>query len=106
MEEKIKNLAYYINLPYTIEITQDHSEDNPGWVARVKELPGCITQADSFDELEAMIKDAICSWIEVALEDGIPIPEPRLEDEYSGKFVVRLPKSLHRDLVERSEDEG
>lgn len=106
MEDNNKNLAYYMNLPYTIEITQDHSEDNPGWIASVKELPGCITQADTFEELEEMIKEAMRSWIEVALEDGISIPEPRMEEDYSGKFVVRLPKSLHRDLVELSEEEG
>ena len=95
-----------MNLPYRIEVTQDHSEDNPGWVAMIKELPGCITQADTFEELEEMIKDSMRSWIEVALEDGLAIPEPRVEDDFSGKFVVRLPKSLHRELVELSDEEG
>ena len=95
-----------MNLPYRIEVTQDHSKDNPGWVANVKELPGCITQADTFEELEEMIKDSMRSWIEVALEDGLAIPEPRVEDDFSGKFVVRLPKSLHRELVELSDEEG
>ncbi len=106
MKEISKDLNYYLNLPYSIEILRDQDEDNPGWVATVKELPGCLTQADSFEELGEMITDAIRSWIEVALENGIPIPEPRLEEDYSGKFVVRLPKSLHRELVELSEKEG
>jgi len=101
-----KKLDYYMKLPYRIEVTQDHSEENPGWVAKVKELPGCITQADTFEELEEMIFDALRSWIEIALEDGVTIPEPRSDAEYSGKFVVRLPKSLHRALVELSDEEG
>ncbi|WP_414004478.1 toxin-antitoxin system HicB family antitoxin [Paenibacillus polymyxa] len=29
------------------------------------------------------------------LEYGNPIPEPPGEDEYSGKFNLRVPKSLH-----------
>jgi hypothetical protein len=36
----------------------------------------------------------------------MPIPEPRPEEEYSGKFVVRVPRSLHRELVETAEREG
>jgi CII-binding regulator of phage lambda lysogenization HflD len=37
------------------------------------------------------------------LEEGLTIPEPDLEeDNYSGKFVVRIPKSLHRELSERA----
>jgi len=105
MKENNKDLNYYLSLPYSIEILRDNDEENPGWVAKIKDLPGCITQADSFEELGEMIEDAKRSWIEVALEDGIPVPEPRLEEDYSGKFVVRLPKSLHRELAELSDRE-
>ena len=106
MKDNRKTLEYYMDLPYSIEVMRDSDEENPGWVAKIKELPGCLTQADTFEELEGMIWDALRSWIEVALEEGIPIPEPRLEEDYSGKFVVRLPRSLHRELVEQSELEG
>lgn len=106
MRDHRKTLDYYMSLPYSIEVMRDSDEENPGWVAKIKELPGCLTQADTFEELEGMIQDALQSWIEVALEDGLAIPEPRLEDDYSGKFVIRLPKSLHRELVEQSEREG
>ena len=101
-----KSVNEYLGLPYTIEVFRDDNEENPGWVARVVELPGCITQGDSFGELEEMIEDAMRGWIEVALEDGLPIPEPRPDQDYSGKFVVRVPKSLHRELVEMAEREG
>lgn len=93
----------YLKLPYTIEIIREEDEENPGWVARVVELNGCITQADTFEELGEMIEDAIRAWVEVALEDDLPIPEPRPIENYSGKFVVRVPKSLHRELVEAAE---
>jgi antitoxin HicB len=93
----------YLQLPYTIEVIRD--EEGGGWVARVVELPGCITQGDTFEELGEMIQDAMRGWIEIALEDGIPVPEPRPLEEYSGKFVVRVPRSLHRELVEAAERE-
>jgi antitoxin HicB len=53
-----------------------------------------------------MIQEAMALWLEVALEEGIPIPEPRPDEDYSGKFVVRVPRSLHRELVQRAEQEG
>jgi antitoxin HicB len=96
----------YLSLPYTIEVFRDETGGQTGWVARVAELSGCITQADSFAELEEMVQDAMRTWTEAALEEGISIPEPRPIPEFSGKFVVRVPKSLHRQLVETAGQEG
>jgi antitoxin HicB len=100
-----KKLEEYLKLPYTIEIIQDFNEENPGWVARVVELPGCFTESDTFEGLQAMLEDAMRLWIATALEDGLPIPEPRDLDSYSGKFIVRVPKSLHRQLAEQAQRE-
>jgi len=83
-----KSVDQYLKLPYTIEITRDDDIDNPGWAARVVELNGCITQADTFEKLGSMIEEAMRLWIEVAMEDGLPIPEPRQIETYSDKFVV------------------
>ena len=96
----------YLDLPYTIENTKDESDEYAGWFARVVELPGCMTQADTFEELSVMIKDAMMAWIESAREDNESIPLPRSLEDYSGRFVVRIPKSLHRELVEMAEREG
>lgn len=38
-------------------------------------------------------------WIETENEAGGPIPEPMPQTGYSGKFIVRVPRSLHRDLT-------
>ena len=48
----------------------------------------------------------MASWISVALEDGREIPEPRDIDSYSGRFLVRIPRSLHADLARTAEQEG
>ena len=101
-----KAIEDYLSLPYHIEVMRDNDDENPGWVAHVIELPGCITQGDDFNELGEMIEDAMRGWIGVALEENIPIPEPAPDEDYSGKFVVRLPRSLHRQLAETAEREG
>lgn len=95
-----------LRLPYTIEVIRDESDGLPGYVARVVELPGCLTQAEDFQALGEMIEDAMRAWIETALEDGRAIPEPRPTTKYSGKFLTRVPKSLHRQLVEAAERDG
>jgi antitoxin HicB len=96
----------YMKLPYTIKVVYDNDNENPGWVGEVAELPGCFTQADTFEELGDMIEDAMRSWLTVALEAGLPIPEPQPDEDYSGKFVLRLPRSLHRQLTEAAQREG
>ena len=96
----------YLELPYTIEIVKDEGDNYSGWFARVVELPGCMTQADNFVELSEMIREAMAVWIESALEDGETIPLPRSVEDYSGRFVIRIPKSLHKELVEMAEREG
>lgn len=98
-----QDLDYYLTLPYTIELAPD---PDGGWFVAVKELPGCMSQGDTEEEALEMIRDAMEGWIEVALEDGMTIPEPRALEDYSGKFVVRVPRSLHRELVKRAEEEG
>lgn len=97
-----KNVEYYMDLPYTIELTRDQEA---GWFVRVKELRGCMSQGDTAEEALVMIQDAMRGWLEVAVEDGIPIPEPQPDEEYSGKFVVRVPRSLHRALAEQAQRE-
>lgn len=96
-------VEYYMSLPYTFELQHDPEE---GWFVQVKELRGCMSQGDTAEEAMAMIQEAMELWLEVALEDSMPIPEPRPMDDYSGKFVVRVPRSLHRELVENAEQEG
>ncbi len=101
-EESHKDLAYYMSLPYEVVVKRDEG----GWFARVPDLPGCMTHSETFEELLPLIKDAKRGYIEVSLEHGDPIPEPRTLDSYSGKVNLRMPKSLHRDLARLAEEEG
>lgn len=69
----MKTLKEYLALPYTIEIIPDDG----AWFARVKELPGCMTEVDTWEEILPAIEEAKHLWIELALERGRPIPEPQ-----------------------------
>ncbi len=99
----VKTVDYYLSLPYSYEL---HEDPDAGWFVRVKELPGCMSQGDTPEEAFASIREVLPLWIETALEDGYTIPEPRQEEEFSGKFVIRMARSLHRALAETAEQEG
>lgn len=55
-----------------------------------------------------MIDDAKRGWLEVALADGIGVPEPGEEasEDPSGRILLRPPKALHKELVQRARKEG
>ena len=44
--------------------------------------------------------------IEVRRKNNEKIPEPISDDDFSGKFTLRLPKSLHKLLSIQAEKEG
>lgn len=99
-----KDFDGLMSLPYRIELYPD---EDGGFVAAIPDLPGCVTQAETKEAALALIEDAKAAWISTALEQSIPIPTPGgRAGSYSGKLNVRLPKSLHRALAMRAEEEG
>ncbi|MGB0386939.1 MAG: toxin-antitoxin system HicB family antitoxin [Ardenticatenaceae bacterium] len=102
-----KDFDYYMNLPYTIEIIHDTSDPlQPVWFAQVKELQGCMTEADTWEEINEMIHDAMAGWIDISLQKGLPIPEPQPVVENHARFTFGLPQSLHRHLVLAAQRDG
>ena len=45
-------------------------------------------------------------WIRIHEEDGDPLPDRTARKDYSGKFVVRVGKELHRELAINASLEG
>jgi len=77
--------------------------------ARVPELPGCFATGSTWEEAHANLEDALATWLTSAVELGNDIPAARGDEEpeeYSGRFSVRVPRSLHRRLAARAEREG
>lgn len=82
------------------------STEGGGYVATAIELPGCIATGGTEVEALEELRDAIRSWILTAREFGDPVPPPTSKHRYSGKFVVRVPTSLHRSLALQASIEG
>src|SRR5438874_1755331 len=96
-------LEDYLAMQYPLQVIAD---PDGGYVAIFPDLPGCMTQAETLDAIPAAAEDARRSWMSAVYEDGEEIPLPSYPEEYSGKFVVRLPRSLHRQLAEEAERQG
>jgi antitoxin HicB len=67
-------------------------DEEGGYVVSIPEMPGCVTQADTFEEGLAMVSDALEGLLLVAKEYGDPIPE---------QFRNLLPEAASRPPARR-----
>lgn len=100
----MKTLEEYMKLPYKLEIVPDREEG--GYAASYPELRGCVTVGETLAEVARNAEDARREWLLAAMEEGIEIPEPFADLEYSGQFKLRIPKALHRSLAQHSKEQG
>ena len=67
-----------------------YSKIDGHYIAEVPDLPGCMADGETIHEAAANVETIILEWIESALLDGEPIPQPS-----NG----RMPKQLDMDFV-------
>ncbi len=58
-----------------------HKDPSSAFGASFPDLPGCISAADTLEELRPMIEEALGFHIEGMIEDGEAVPEPSTLDE-------------------------
>src|SRR5258708_2129148 len=92
---------------YAITVRKVRVEDEDLWRATVRELPDVAEFGDTRETAIELALDTIASLKEDALASGKAFPEPVEDDEdFSGRITVRLPKSVHREVVLEAEKEG
>lgn len=62
---------------YNYEVIIYWSEEDQAFLAEVPELPGCMADGRTRQEVVANVEVIISEWIEIASEDGDPIPVPK-----------------------------
>lgn len=102
----MKNVEDYMKLPYNYIIQPINDESGYYYYAKVLELDGCQSTGQTLEEVYQNIKVAMRGWIETKLEHGFNVPMPLGYGDFSGKFVVRIPKSLHYKLTVEAKREG
>lgn len=99
---KTKDMDYYLALNYPMEIV----EDDGRFVVSIPDLPGCVSYGDTPEEAIANIKATKRLWLKGAFESGETIVEPTAVEDFSGKFVLRIPRSLHQSLDREARQQG
>ncbi len=70
---------------YTVAV---YEAEEGGFWADVLDLPGCVAQGETVEELEGNARDAIQAWEETRSEiDGEPMPRP----VYTMTILTELP---------------
>jgi RNA polymerase sigma-B factor len=111
---EIRTLAEYLDLPYHIEVRFEHDGDRSWWTGTVEELPDCVSRGGTPDEALARLRSAMESWLGSALEEHREVPLPnkggsrqegasKSAHSHSGRFLVRMPASLHEQLAGEAE---
>ncbi len=73
----------------------------------IMEFPGCIASGQTASETLIALEDVARSWILAALERKQNIPDPiESSNDFSGRLVLRIPKSLHKKASWIAEREG
>lgn len=103
----MKNIEYYMSLPYAIEIRPIVEDDGEKYFQlTIPDLPGFKlygdTQAEVLDELD----DAKKEWFAASIDENHFIAEPKEVNDYSGRVTVRMPKTLHKKLDKSAKEEG
>lgn len=101
-----KNLSYYLDLRYPVLITEAEENGTYYVEAEIPELPGCGAQG--LNQIEALkrLAEAKRLWIAARLKRNLPIPEPVSEEDYSGKFLLRITPDLHKKLALGAKNES
>lgn len=85
-------------------------DDGGGFLITFPDLPGCMSDGETEAEAIENGRDAFLCWVSAAASMGRSIPAPRFRSaatvESSGKFVQRVPKSIHAQLTVRAKQEG
>ena len=102
----MEDVKKYLNLPYNYIIHPVNDESGFYFYARVLELDGCQSTGETFEEAYKNLMEAMEGWIEAKLEGGFEVPLPVGYENFSGKFVIRMPKSLHYKLSIEAKQEG
>ena len=82
---------------YTYRVTW--SDEDKEYVGLCAEFPSLSWLADTQEEALRGINNVVAEVISDMLSSNEPIPEPFANKRYSGKFTVRIPPDVHRDLT-------
>jgi len=75
------------------------SEEDQCYIGRCPNLMMGGVHGDNEVEVYKELSQAVEEWIQIHQDDSTPLPDSTASKEYSGKFMLRLNRSLHEQLT-------
>lgn len=92
-------------IQYPFEIQPISADEGGGFLISFPDFSDCISDGETPEEAIKNGYQALKATINALKEFGHPVPEPN-SGGVSGKFVSRVPRSIHQKLVLRAKQEG
>lgn len=91
---------------YEFEIRRMKAEDGGGYSITFPDLPGCRSDGETLSEAEENGRDAFDTWMVAWIAEGRDIPQPGERDQSPAKFLQRVPKYVHAQLIDVAREQG
>lgn len=91
---------------YPFEIRPLTAADGGGFLISYPDFSECISDGETAEEAIANGREALAGMMAALAALGRPVPAPNSGGVASGKFVARVPKSIHAQLAIRAKAEG
>ena len=101
-----KDLSYYLKLNYATLLKQEKDNEKTYYEAEIPDLPGCGAYGKNKIEALNRLEEAKELWISSRLKRNLPVPEPSLEEDFSGKILLRIPAKLHMIISSNAKNEA
>ena len=91
---------------YPFEVRPLSSEEGGGYLISFPDFAECISDGETVDQAVQSGLDALKATIAALKAKKLPVPAPNSGGVASGKFVARVPKTVHAQLATRARAEG
>ncbi len=99
-EHQLKRAEELASRPYQIELMAYETPDGkPYFFGSVPEMPGCVSDGETEQEAKANVKLAMIDFIYFLLEDGLPVPGPKLLDK---RITINMSNDEHSSPSKRA----
>ena len=93
-------------IDYPFEIRPLSVEEGGGFLISYPDFSDCLSDGETIEEALTNGADALKSTIAALKAKELPVPLPNSGGVASGKFIARVPKTVHARLATRAKAEG